>query len=525
MRIALYREWRPKNFDEVVGQEPIVKTLKNQIKTGRIAHAYLFSGTRGTGKTSTARIFAKAINCLDPVDGNPCNRCEICEGINKGTLLDFIEIDAASNNRVENARDLIDTVSIPPSKAKYKVYIIDEVHMLSTHAFNALLKTLEEPPEYAIFILATTDPQKVPVTILSRCQRFNFKRIKNSDIKERLKLILNQLNIEAEEKVLDLISFYSDGALRDALSLLDQLISMIDGKLNYEDVISILGLTSRDSIFKLVDMMIEKDVQNSLKFVENILLEGKDVNNFIEEIISHLRNLLMIKVSKNPFEIIDAGVDYINQLKVQAGKISSEEIMRGINIFIEAENDAKTFMQPRIALEMAVIKFCRIEYDTSIEVILNRLNRLEDMIKSGNISIKEAVKEKKDLEKEKKIEEEEEIINTDVTLDEARIAWQDVLNYLKINKKMTLASLLNLGDITDVKNGTITITFEEKYAFSKRKIEEGDNKKFVVEAFSKVLKKPVKIKIEVENQKNDIEEVIDKAKKIFGEDLVEVVDE
>jgi len=533
MRIALYRKWRPQNFDEVVGQEPIIKTLKNQIKAGHISHAYLFSGTRGTGKTSTARIFAKAINCLNPIDGNPCNECEICSGINKGTLLDFIEIDAASNNRVENARDLIDTVSIPPSKAKYKVYIIDEVHMLSTHAFNALLKTLEEPPEYAVFILATTDPQKVPVTILSRCQRFNFKRIKKDEIKERLKLILNEIGVEIEENVLDLIASYSDGALRDALSLLDQLVSTVSGKIDYESVISILGLTSKENIFKLVDLIIEKDIQNSLKLVDKIILEGKDINNFIEEIIAHLRNLLMVKVSKNPTEIIDASIDYIKELKNQAGRISSEEIMRGINIFIEAENDAKTFMQPRIALEMAVIKFCRIEYDTSLEVILNRLNRLEEAIKSGNVTINVNLKEEKKKETKQilKVEEtekheakEEAALTVDVTLDEARIAWQDVLNYLKVNKRMSLASLLNLGDVTSVKNGEITITFEGKYAFSKKKIEERDNKNFIIEAFSKVLRKPVKIRLEVKEEKNDIEEAIKKTKEIFGEDIVEVVE-
>ncbi|KRQ86221.1 DNA polymerase III subunit tau [Caloramator mitchellensis] len=538
MKIALYREWRPRNFDEVVGQEAIVKTLKNQINTNRISHAYLFSGTRGTGKTSTARIFAKAINCLNPQDANPCNECEICKEINKGTFLDFVELDAASNNRVENARDLIDTVSIPPTRAKYKVYLIDEVHMLSNHAFNALLKTLEEPPEYAIFILATTDPQKVPLTILSRCQRFNFKRIKKQEIKNRLQLILNELNVECDDNTLDLIAANSDGALRDALSLLDQLVSMMNGRLNYDDVLSLLGFASKEKIFKLIDLIVEKDVQSSIKLIDDIILEGKDVINFIGEMIEHLRNLLMVKVSKNPLEIIDASNDYINRLKLQAGKLRSEEIMRGINIFVEAENDAKTYMQPRIAIEMAIIKFCRIEYDVSLEVILNRVNKLEEMIKSGRINVEkvealekktkpsapEKVLEAEDKVIEKPIVEEAAVTSVTISLDEARIAWQDVLNYLKMNKKMSLASLLNLGDVTDVKSGEVVITFENKYSFSKKKIEEGDNKKHIVEAFSKVLKKPVRVRLNVLEEKNELDEGIKRAKELFGEDLVEVLE-
>ena len=258
---ALYRQYRPKTFDEVLGQEHITTTLKNQIKSNNIGHAYLFAGTRGTGKTSTAKIFSRAVNCLNPIDGNPCNQCEICKGILNESIMDVIEMDAASNRKIEDIRELKDKVIYPPAKARYKIYIIDEVHMLTTQAFNALLKTLEEPPKHLIFILATTELQKLPQTILSRCQRFDFKRISSMDIVTNMQRIRDKLNIKIDDRVLKLIARNSDGAMRDALSLLDQCISYKTEDLTYEDALNILGIANTDFIFDLVDHIKNKDLE------------------------------------------------------------------------------------------------------------------------------------------------------------------------------------------------------------------------------------------------------------------------
>ena len=280
---ALYREWRPKTFNDVVGQEHITTTLKNQILNHRIAHAYLFCGTRGTGKTSTAKVFAKALNCLNLQDGEPCNECEMCRKINEGLAIDVTELDAASNNGVDKIRDIIDDVKYPPQEAKYKVYIMDEVHMLSAGAVNAFLKTLEEPPNNVIFILATTDPQKLPITILSRCQRFDFKRINNNEITARLRKIVDDQNVLADERSLNLIARVSDGAMRDSLSILDQAISMGNGNVDYNTVVSMLGLVTNEHLFNLTNAVIQRSVEKSIGIIEDVIYSGKDIYLFIKE--------------------------------------------------------------------------------------------------------------------------------------------------------------------------------------------------------------------------------------------------
>lgn len=289
---ALYREWRPRTFNDVVGQEHITTTLKNQILNNRIGHAYLFCGTRGTGKTSTAKVFAKALNCLNLKDGEPCNECEMCKKINEGLAIDVTELDAASNNGVDKIRDIIDDVKYPPQEAKYKVYIMDEVHMLSAGAVNAFLKTLEEPPNNVIFILATTDPQKLPITILSRCQRFDFKRINNSEITARLRKIVNEQNVLADERSLNLIARVSDGAMRDSLSILDQAISMGNGNVDYGTVVSMLGLVTNEHLFKLANAVIQRSVEKGIEIIEEVIYSGKDIYLFIKDLIAHYRNFL-----------------------------------------------------------------------------------------------------------------------------------------------------------------------------------------------------------------------------------------
>jgi DNA polymerase III subunit gamma/tau len=536
--MALYREWRPKVFEDLIGQDHIVKTLKNQLISGRVPHAYLFCGTRGTGKTSTAKILSKAVNCLDPHDGDPCNVCEICVETNEGTLIDVVEMDAASNRKIEHARDLIETVKYPPHKARHKVYIIDEVHMLTTEAFNALLKTIEEPPPYVIFILATTDPQKVPATILSRCQRFDFKRIKTDNVAARLRRIVSEKGIYAEDEALEAIARVSDGAMRDALSILDQAISMSNGKIEYGDIGTMLGITSNKQLFNLVDLMAEKDIESSIKKIDEVILNGKDILQFIKDLTKHFRNLLMIKISKKPENIIDAGEEAINSYKEQSKRLRSEEIMRAINILVEAENEAKLTSQWRILLEMAVIKFCRREYDTSIEMVLSRLNSLEEKIKSGDIAVSslgkaetaavEAIKKASEKPKQEKQVSENNRVEYeevgDISLNEVRSAWQDVLNLIKGNRKMSVYAWLINGDPSDVKGNSIIISFSDQYAFSITNLERTENKSVVEENFSKALNKNVKIAFKVIKTDSQEEESAEKAKRLLGEDIIEIIE-
>ncbi|MGY0373868.1 DNA polymerase III subunit gamma/tau [Clostridium sp. JNZ J1-5] len=538
---ALYREWRPKTFDEVVGQSHVTLTLKNQIKSNRIAHAYLLCGTRGTGKTSTAKIFAKAVNCLNPQDGEPCNECEMCKKINSGLAIDVSEMDAASHNKVDDIRDLIDEVKYPPRESKYKVYIMDEAHMLTQGAVNAFLKTLEEPPENVIFILATTDPQKLPITILSRCQRFDFKRIKSDDILERLVKITKEQGSFADNKSLSLIARMSDGAMRDALSILDQAISMGNGKVDYEKVINMLGLITNENLVKLTDSIIDKNAEKSMKVIDDMVYGGKDINLFIKDMIHHMRNLLMIKISQNPEEILDMSEENIDIIKEQASKIRIEEIMRCIRILQESEEQAKWSKQSRIYLELAVIKMCKIEYDTSKEVLLARINKLENIIKEGNIhiNVREAdeIKEKPKnsrlvtdnrMKSEYKSESSpviEENLNSKLTLEDVRKSWKDILEVLKARRLMVLYASLTTGRIESCNNGVVEVKYEPEYAFNISRLKKEDNRKTIEEIFSEALKEKVRIKYTVDKKEDYQKSPEQILKETFGEELVEIIDE
>jgi len=537
---ALYREWRPRTFKEVVGQKHITVTLKNQVIEKRIAHAYLFCGTRGTGKTSTAKILSKAVNCLNPKDGEPCNECEICNKINSGTLMDVIEMDAASKRKLEDIKEVIENVKYPPQEGKNKVYIMDEVHMLTQEAVNAFLKTLEEPPSNVIFILATTDPQKLPITILSRCQRFDFRRIRNEEIFERLRSIVSEQGIYADDKSLNLIARMSDGAMRDALSILDQVISTGDGKVEYDQVLDMLGLVTNENLLIITNSIIEKDVEKSMRIIEDIVLSGKDINNFMKDMITHLRNILMVKVSKNPDEILDMSSENIDLVKEQAEKIRIEEIMRNIKILQEAEQQSKWVKQSRIYLELAVLKMCKIEYDTSKEVILSRLNKIEELIKSGNIKLAMKEEKKKTESKEfdiKKIKEnikdekiEENLLeeynkDSKLTVETVKKMWHDILEAFKARRLMVLYAALVTANITDCKEGIITLNYNKQYSFNKKRLEKPENNKIVQEIFSEVLKEKVRIIYTVEEkakEENLPEEIL---KNTFGENILEIIDE
>jgi len=533
---ALYREWRPKNFNDMVGQKNITTTLKNQIISNRIAHAYLLCGTRGTGKTSTAKIMAKAVNCLDLQDGEPCNQCRMCKSINAGLAIDVVELDAASHNGVANIRDIIDEVQYPPREAKYKVYIMDEVHMLSDGAVNAFLKTLEEPPSRTIFILATTDPQKLPITILSRCQRFDFTRIKSEEIFQRLRKIVKEQGVFADDKSLNLIARMSDGAMRDALSILDQAISMGNGKVEYDEIINMLGLVTNDHLLKLNDAIIDKDVEKSMKIVDDIVFSGKDIYNFIKEMISHMRNLMMVKISKNPEEILDMSVENIESLKEQAQKIRVEELMRNIRILQESEEQSKWSKQSRIYLELAIIKLCKIEYDTSKEVLLSRINKLEEALKSGKIAVapSETLPEKivkkapvidVKIAEVNKIEQfEEKNTASSINLDMVRKSWRDILEMVKVRSTAANSALLGTGEVVNCKDGIIEVKFDKQYAFSKQRLEKEDIKKVVEDVISSVLKEKVRIKYTVD-EKEIVKSPEDILKETFGEEVVEIIDQ
>lgn len=542
---ALYREWRPKNFEDVVGQEHITTTLKNQIQNDRIAHAYLFCGTRGTGKTSTAKVMAKALNCLNPVNGDPCNECEMCKKINEGLAIDVTELDAASNNGVDKIRDIIDDAKYPPQEARFKVYIMDEVHMLSMGAVNAFLKTLEEPPANVIFILATTDPQKLPITILSRCQRFDFKRISKSDISDRLRKIVGAQGVLADEKSLELISRVSDGAMRDALSILDQAIAMGDGSVNYDSVVGMLGLVTNEYLFNITSAIIERNIQKAMNIIEEVVYAGKDINLFIKDLTGHFRNLLMAKVTSNPEEVLDMSMENINLIKEQGSRIRVEEIMRDIRILQEAEGNAKISKQARLYLELATIKMCKIEYDTSSEVILARINRLEEAIKSGKIQVATQVQQSNNqvaevsnvqkrtatqnvINKEQAITEAPVIegnVNATTSIGDIQRSWHDILEALKARRAMVIYASLMTGKPVACNNGVVVIKYEEEYAFNKIRLEKPENIKVINEVVSEVMRERLKVRFTVETKEEaerNPEEVLLQA---LGESALEIIDE
>lgn len=379
---ALYRKFRPTTFSEVVGQEHITQTLKNQIMANRVGHAYLFSGGRGTGKTSSAKILARAINCLNPKDGEPCNECEICKAALNGSLTDIVEMDAASNNSVEDIRSIREEVNFLPTKAKYRVYIIDEVHMLSPGAFNALLKTLEEPPEHVKFILATTEPQKLPATILSRCQRFDFKRISNENIVKRLKDVCKESKIEATDGALSIIATLADGAMRDALSILERCVQDGENKIDENKIKDLVGIPKITFVHNIVDSIIEYDVDRALTSMDEILNQGKDLTNFLWEIIKYVKDVLVYK-SSGKAELYSK--EEIENIKNLADKTTKERLVNLIYELSNLENDMKWSTQKTIMFEAGLIKLCSKEISTG-ENVEERLEKIENYLKSGNIS-------------------------------------------------------------------------------------------------------------------------------------------
>lgn len=383
--LALYRRFRPSGFDGLIGQEHVVQTLINQIKTDRIGHAYLFCGARGTGKTSAAKIFARAINCLSPVNGSPCGKCEVCKALADNSNLDILEMDAASNNKVENVREIREKIQYPPVSGRYKVYIIDEVHMLTTEAFNALLKTLEEPPKHAVFILATTEAHKLPSTILSRCMRFDFRLIPTAKIAELIGKIYKEVGKEYDDEALTAIARAGAGSVRDALSIADICVSYKESKLTYSDVLEILGATDTNKITSLVGDIFRGDTGGSLETVEKLCESGKSVGVLCKDIISRLREIIVCKTCKNGREILEIPEDAYGEIVKAAGLADENRILRTIEIFSEAEGNMRYAASPKILLECAVVKSSRPETDYNLDALLGRISSLEKALKDGTL--------------------------------------------------------------------------------------------------------------------------------------------
>lgn len=554
---AIYREYRPKTFEEILGQEHITTTLKNQIKNDNTGHAYLFSGTHGTGKTSAAKIFSRAVNCLDPRDGEPCNQCKNCLEILAETTVDVVEMDAASNNSVDDIRELREKVVYPPTNIVKKVYIIDEVHMLSRSAFNALLKTLEEPPRHILFILATTEPERLPQTILSRCQRFDFKRISTEDIIKNMKFIVEDLGKEIDEDALTLIARNSEGAMRDALSLLDQCISFSDEKITYEVALDLLGITNKDIVFELVDSTIEGSLEKALNSLDEISRSGKDMETLTGDLVSHFRNLMVAKSSSDPGAILN--IDNIEAFQEQSGKVSIEFILKALNILIEAASKGKWSGEARLVLEMSIINMVGIEQELSL---LERVERLEEgyvekpsieskaqrtaesqgpnrpagarpqvqsekpesKAPSTSNNVQKTPKPKESLPKE--AEEGKESFK-DLDLETIKRHWDVILKDIK-SDKISLYALIREGKLTEFENNQIQVNYSEEFGFHHSAISKEDNKKFIEEVVSKYFGIDIAISfslgsIAAEPKKEDnIDDEIEKAKGIFGEDIVEL---
>lgn len=515
---ALYRKWRPKNFSDVVGQDHIVTTLTNQIRAERVTHAYLFCGTRGTGKTSVAKIFAQVVNCENPLDGNPCHKCASCLAIEEGGSLNIIEIDAASNNGVDNIREIREEVKYTPATGKYKVYIIDEVHMLSTGAFNALLKTLEEPPKHVIFILATTEPHKILATILSRCQRYDFKRITIATISSALKTYMKAEQVSIDEKAINYIAKVGNGSMRDALSILDQCIAFYLGEeVTLAKVLNVLGAVDHEVFAQLVDALLIKDAKKCMKIVDMITTQGRDILQFILDIVNHLRNLLVIRSVVDPDEILDMTEDEISILKEQSSRFEDEIILYYIKQFSALENKIKYMSGERILLEVELLKLCNPEMDDSTEGLRHRIAHLEHEIKQGIVVRGHEVEPEKIQESPAVVEKK--TINVEAVPEDIKQVIHNWRGIVEHTETMTKAFLQNAVPI-NLEDDIIYIVCDSDIA--KKHLSQEENIDKIQSALTNMFKKKFKFKIIGQEEYNQLtkqslnkEESLEDAKNIY----------
>lgn len=504
---ALYRKWRPKDFDDIKGQDAIVTTLRNQISANRIGHAYLFCGTRGTGKTSAAKVFAKAVNCKNPKNGSPCGECASCIAIAAGNSMNVIEMDAASNNGVDDVREIRDNVAYSPTDADYKVYIIDEVHMMSGAAFNALLKTLEEPPSYVVFILATTEPHKLPITILSRCQRYDFKRISTNIIEDRLKEVITNEGLSAEDKAISYIAKSAEGGMRDALSLLDQCASFFLGKeITYDRALEVLGAVDTSVFSEFLRDIIARSVVDAFHVIDRILIQGRDINQFVLDFTWHLRNVLLIKSTNDASEVVDVTKENLELLKKEAQGIPEDTLMRYIRIFSELSNDLRYATQKRVLVEIAIIKLCKPAMETDYESLKDRIRIIEEMIESGSLSAENLSNSKTPNEdsslkavKQKETEAAMELpAATKEDLKQINTIWKDVVRALP---EMYIACLRTAVPSVRPADGRLVIQFVDGTV---RFLCDDDGfRKYLDEAFEKCLGKKVEYELVAASESKD----------------------
>ncbi len=509
--IVLARKWRPKTFEEVVGQEHITRTLAGAIKQNRVSHAYLFTGPRGIGKTTTARLLAKALNCEKGPTPIPCNKCTNCKEIAIGSSLDVLEIDGASNRGIDEVRDLREKVKFAPASSKYKVYIIDEVHMLTTEAFNALLKTLEEPPSHVIFILATTAPFKLPLTILSRCQRFDFKRIKSKDIAKKLAEIAKDEGLEISEDILFQIARASEGSMRDGISVLDQLISLGGKKVTQEDLQAILGIVPQETFFKLTKAIGGNNTKEALDLINQIIDQGYDLRHFATDLLEHFRNLLMLKINE---EVVDLPKDLRERLKEFREKFDQDRLLRMIEIVSQAREEMKRSEKVRLILEMVIIKLTKLEPTISVDEILRKIGSIEERL--GIMPAQEELPiEEASTHLRRGFGGQEEEAPAGKVRDEAsylelggiKDAWGEVIKEIKKDSAVTGAFLME-GEPIALKDNLLTIGFNEDFKFHKEQIEEKENKELIQKALNRIFGKDFTIECRLTNTPRERPEAV-----------------
>ena len=554
---ALYRKYRPKTFDEICGQEAVVTSLKNQVKNNEISHAYIFQGTRGTGKTSAAKILSRAVNCLHPINGNPCNECENCKSILNESSLDVVEMDAASNNGVDDIRELKEKVIYPPQSLKYKVYIIDEVHMLSKGAFNALLKILEEPPRHLIFILATTEIEKIPATILSRSQKYNFKRISIDEISENLKKITELEGKSCDDEVFNLIAKSSDGAMRDALSVLDQLLTKNKDHIKLEDAMEVLGISSSELLFNLSEALIEKNVNESLLAIDEIYKEGVDFNTLSSQILNHFRDLLMVKTLKDPRKIVYS--TFLKEFQDIAGRVDLEDLLIIIDILKSLCVEIKYADNKRVVFEMNAVKICnrilkddltlrlkaledKINSSADINYLKNDLNtwQREDYYKNlkdskntenktnniDNSKVRSAQINKEfindaSIEKSDQsaiIEDNGEVkgkTETSLSLEKIKMDWQKIVDELISQNSSGFGGFLKFAEVENFHDGILDIVFQDKYEFYFDYCSNPERKNILPDLFKSIYGKDIDVRMKIKKSG------IDKLEEIFGKNNIE----